>query len=203
MKTKEQLYRAGLELMEDFCSLNKIKPPKVESVPSSDRRYHLGSCAYYRASKICIMVGKCASPGMGGMAWSWPGYAIDRTPYGVIQHELGHHVDEAISIMPIRHKMDLFSYWVHDKSKEQPLTGYLGTDGETKTFYMEWFAENFRLFVTNPDLCLRLRPKFHNALIHKGINPLPLGPYESVLRENEATERIIFQACKKVLKAAA
>ena len=120
--------------------------PEIKRIGNQERVYNLATCGFYRPTTIHIMVEKCAARGFGGRAWSWPGYAVDRTPYGVIQHELGHHVDS------IRFKAPkaIFSKLIWEESKEAPLTGYLGTDKDEVTFYMEWFAENFRLFVTNP-----------------------------------------------------
>lgn len=203
---KEQLFESGLSLAEEFCAVNAITMPKViklfkDHPDSLMRRYYacIGTCAFYRPTTIHIAVSKCATPGMGGRAWSWPAYAIDRTPYGVIQHELGHHIDHLKSAPELKDKEDLFSYRIWLQSKEEPLTGYLGTDGESQTYFKEWFAENFRLFVTNHDLSARLRPKFHRAL-SKELIPISDEDknFETVLRELSATDRIIAQAWKKV-----
>lgn len=194
LQNREELFIAGLALALQFCTLNKIKPPLVQRLNSSQRNYHIGTCAYYRPTTINIMVEKCANRGFGGRAWSWPGYAIDRTPYGVIQHELGHHVDYLHST-PAEGR---FSQQIFECSKEKPLTGYLGTDKNTETFFMEWFAENFRLFVTNPDLSFRLRPKFYGALVERGICPLDHVKWDTQLRCLHATDRIVEQARKKI-----
>ena len=139
------------------------------------------------------MVPKCAAKGYGGRAWSWPGYVIDRTPFGVLQHELGHHVDA------LKFKDgEVFSKTLHSFSQEPPLTGYLGTDKQALTFYMEWFAENFRLFVTNPALCQTLRPKFFQGMLGQGFKPLVLGTWEERLQQLNATPRIVAQARKKI-----
>jgi hypothetical protein len=155
------------------------------------------------------MVEKCANLGLGGRAWSWPGYAIDRTPYGVIQHELGHHVDTVKTGEVTRDNLleKLFSKQIWEQSREAPLTGYLGTDKLAATFYMEWFAENFRLFVTNPDLSLSLRPRFYDAMEREDFKPVKLidgggvQDWETVLRQLAAPDRIIGQARKKALAA--
>jgi hypothetical protein len=194
MKTdKEVLYESGVELLERFCALNNVPLPTVLRLSSADRLYHLATCAFYRPTCIRIMVEKCASRGYGGRAWSWPGYAIDRTPYGVLQHELGHHVDN--------HRFQggrVFSRDIYEQSKEAPLTGYLGTDSGELTFYMEWFAENFRLFVTNPDFSKALRPKFFAAMVAAGFKPLCTDGWKVVLVRFDATERILLQAQKKI-----
>lgn len=190
---KEELYAAGVKLAEKFCEANKIPMPAVRRLQPTERLYHLATCAYYRPTTIHIMVEKCAAPGHGGRAWSWPAYVVDRTPYGVIQHELGHHVDNW------RYQKDNpFSKRIYEASKEKPLTGYLGTDKHEITFYMEWFAENFRLFVTNPDLSECLRPKFHEAMRDAGLQPVIEEGWAEVLYMHGAPERITAMADKKV-----
>lgn len=168
--------------------------PRVTRLAKTDRLYHLATCAYYRPKDgIVIMVEKCAILGMGGRAWSWPGYAIDRTPYGVIAHELAHHLDFWVSKTPSPH----FSTRIYELSGEPPLTGYLGTDSHPLTRKMEWFAENMRLFITNPDLCGELRPKFYRAVCAWGFLPCTQRSWRDVLADFEAPARIIEQAAKK------
>jgi len=200
MKTKDEMFHAGVSLAERFCKFNGISMPGVERLNPSQREYHLGTCAYYRPYIIHIMVEKCAHRGLGGRAWSWPGYVIDRTPYGVIQHELGHHVDTIRTGQVSRENLmdKLFSKQIWEVSREAPLTGYLGTDKEAPTFYMEWFAENFRLFVTNPDLSKKLRPKFYAGVVQSGINPPPHDDWEMELLWADAPPRIVEQARKKI-----
>lgn len=195
MSVKDNLYAAGVVRMMKFCALNHIPCPKVNRLKATDRLYYLATCAYYRAvSGITIMVEKTAMPGMGGRAWSWPGYAVDRTAYGVIQHELGHHVDHHFSI-----NVPLFSKTIWENSKEKPLTGYLGTDDESETWFQEWFAEIFRLYVTNPYLCLILSPRFVKAMVARKIYPCEAGgTWRGVLESHNATQRIIDMAQKKI-----
>lgn len=198
---KEAQYSAGIALMEAFCAANAIPVPEVVRLGRNDRLYHLATCAFYRGGKITIMVEKCASNGFGGRAWSWPGYTVDRTPYGVIQHELAHHIDYEFSTWPLKVKSDLFSFRIHEQSGEKPLTGYLGTDKKEQTFYMEWFAEILRLFVTNPDLCRLLRPRFYRAVVGAGLKPIATGTWEQVLARHAATLRIVDQTRKKIESA--
>lgn len=223
---KETLYLAGLERMRLWCGLNKIPEPTVKRLARTDRLYHLATCAYYRSTTITIMVEKCAHIGTAARAWSCPGYVIDRTPYGVIQHELGHHVDLHFTFnrtrfdegVPCEHpgclhhvshpcegcgrvagRSPLFSKGIWELSREDPLTGYLGTDERRDTFYMEWFAEIFRLYVTNPDLCMILRPHFYKAMSETfGLLPLESPTWEQVLVSHNAPARTIEQARKKI-----
>lgn len=195
MTTKEEMFVAGVDLMKRFCAHNDLPEPALKRLQSSDRLYQLATCAFYRPRTITIMVEKCAHRGFGGRAWSWPGYAVDRTPYGVIQHELGHHVDE----LRFRPRDDVFSRRIYQSSLEAPLTGYLGASGGSDlTFFMEWFAENFRLFVTNPELSKALRPLFYAAVCAEGLRPLHTNPWQAELLELGANDRILSQAGKKV-----
>jgi hypothetical protein len=193
---KEQLFTAGVALAEEFCRRNRLVMPLVTRLTKQDRLYHLATCAYYRPQDgIVIMVEKCANRGYGGRAWSWPAYKIDRTPYGVMQHELGHHVDFQRSPGC---RSPHFSFRIHEMSKEPPLTGYLGTGFNRLTYYMEWFAENFRLFVTNPHLCAQLRPKFYAAMLAEKFVPVVEKCWEDVFTENGAPRRITDMANRLV-----
>lgn len=192
---KEVLYARGILRARAFCAHNKLPEPHFRRVYPGDKYYRLGTCAFYRPSTIHVMVERCANKGYGGRAWSWPAYVIDRTPYGVIQHELGHHVD---SLKYDSKSGSVFSHSTYLKSGEPPLTGYLGTDKKELTFYMEWFAEIFRLYVTNPDLCRMLRPMFFRAMKEAGVLPLLSDGWGAVLSGFGAPQRIIDQASKKI-----
>jgi hypothetical protein len=205
--TKEQLYKDGVKLLKAFCAANDLIVPVVNKLEKTDRLFHLATCAFYRPHSekpangtIKIMVEKCAHCGTGGRAWSWPAYTVDRTPYGVLQHELGHHVDTVKTGLVTRGNfMDhLFSRRIWEASKEKPLTSYLGTDKETHTFYMEWFAEHFRLFVTNPDLLRGIRPKTYKAIRDARLVPVIHGDWSGVLCSRGSPTRILQQAAKKV-----
>ncbi len=90
IKNRRMLLRDGDTLLHRWCSLNLMAPPTIEFHP--DRKPNFGVCAYYRDSIIHIWPAACASIGLAGRQWSYLGYVVDRPPYGVIAHELGHHV---------------------------------------------------------------------------------------------------------------
>ena len=114
-------------------------------------------CAYYRPQRgIVICVERCASIGTAGRQWSYPGYTVDRTPYGVVQHELGHHVDLTRGERKGAYWSE-FSSAVRGRAGEKPITSYCPNNAE-------WFAEMFRVFVTNPDLLFHVRPRTHREL---------------------------------------
>lgn len=147
---KQQLLGEGIALMRRWCNLNKIEQPAVHTEDGDPTAF--GVCAYYRDGHIYIKVAACASPspaqiGAGGRAWSYPGHTIDRTPYGVVCHELAHHIDKAHGAAG-----GLYGRAWRQSTGEKPITGYCPNDNE-------WFAEMFRVFVTNPTLLGSVRPR--------------------------------------------
>jgi hypothetical protein len=143
--TKAELLELGRKHIYQWCDINGFEK-------GPDIRAHwegicpFGVCAYYRNSVIDIWPNMCAAVGMAGRQWSYPGYVVDRTPFGVLAHELGHHIDNAGG--PAGGELSHILRPIDPK----PLTSYCPDDNE-------WFAELFRLFVTNPDLLKAVRPK--------------------------------------------
>lgn len=184
-ETKRSLLVNGKALMARFCALNGMSVPTVEEVPYDEWRF--GVCAYYRRDLISICVQRCAAVGTAGRQWSYPGYTVDRTPYGVIQHELGHHVDLLLSDRKGAYFGD-FSIGMRRRAGEEPITTYCPNDAE-------WFAEMFRLFVTNPDLLLQLRPRTHAEMMAR-FKPV----FDDTWRERMAyaPERTIVAAERKI-----
>ncbi|MBK3802740.1 hypothetical protein GAY33_26635, partial [Azospirillum brasilense] len=77
--TKLQLSLRGQRQIQQWCELNGIDCPPVKRWAKVD--WPFDACAYYRPTIINICDPKCASIGTTGQAWSYPGHAIDRTPY--------------------------------------------------------------------------------------------------------------------------
>ncbi len=183
----------GRERVKLFCTRNKLtQPALVEPTPNHvdrmmARYYHLNSCGFYRRQTIHVMVDKCAHPGRSGMSWSWPGYVIDRTPFGVYAHELGHYVDEVYSKPGAS-----VSGQMRERTKEPAITGYCPNDSE-------WFAEIFRLFVTNPDYLSLFRPRTYHAVLGLGLIPVETRNWRAVLAE--APARTVAMADKKLMRA--
>lgn len=173
--------------MERFCTANGLPIPAV--VEAASERWTFGVCAYYRRDVITISVKHCAAIGFAGMQWSFPGHSVDRTPYGVIAHELGHHVDLLNADTRRGSYWSDFSISTREACNEQPLTSYCPNDAE-------WFAEMFRLFVTNPDLLSKLRPRTHAALVGR-FKPVFNDSWRD--RLTDAPERTIASIEKKLL----
>lgn len=183
--TKDQLLASGTALVTRFCEANDLEMPVVRSYASHEWRF--SACAYYRPVAIHIALSNCAHPGRAGASWSWPGYVIDRTPHGVMAHELGHHVDHVLSGVKGAYGGD-FSVGLRAKTREDKITNYCPND-------WEWFAEIFRLFVTNPDLLQALRPNTY-AELRERFELVEMRPWTKVLEG--APERTVAQAWKKV-----
>lgn len=164
--TKRELLAAGVDLMHRFCALNAIEPPQIE-VSRDPTNYRV--CAYYRDGFIHIWPAACAFIGTAGRAWSFPGHTVDRTPYGVVNHELGHHLDVAHGACPGLHGL----WRWRAETAEKPISGYCPNDNE-------WFAEMFRLFVTNPDLLRLFRPKTHARMVALW-RPIEVRSWDAVL----------------------
>lgn len=199
---KRTMFDEGCKLIERFCVLNNLTVPSVEVVPSSE--WHFAECAYYRPTYIKICLEKCAHIGTTGPAWSYPGYVADRTPFGVLAHEVGHHCDYTRSTI----RGSYFGNYSSDTRRaanEPRLTRYAPND-------REWFAELFRLFVTNPDLLRFIRPRTFALLVvdfrpvpqpdlSAAVNELGLTPWQHVL--NDAPGRTLRQTHRKIEAAAA
>lgn len=185
---KDKLFKDGIALMQQFCEANSLVVPAVNVRAKAEWRFDV--CAYYRPTYIEVCLDKCALIGTAGMQWSYPGYTVDRTPYGVIQHELGHHVDVTLSTRVNQYRGD-FSINLRKETGEKPISGYCPNDGE-------WFAEIFRLFVTNPNLLRAIRPETYKRLSDRFV-PVVSDSWEVVMAQ--APDRTMAACAKKVGEA--
>lgn len=189
MNTKREQLDAGIAMMEKWCAANMYKIPEVQIVPSSN--WGVQFCAYYRKDVIKICLEKCGHIGYAGPAWSYPGWLADRTPYGVIAHELGHHVDLYNGMVHRGPYYSEFSTLIRAKSGEIPITSYCPNDAE-------WFAEMFRVFITNPDLLRQVRPQTW-ALMFAHFCPVETRGWAHVLAD--APARTLALAQRRVSEA--
>jgi len=154
------LFGAGVQRLARFCLVNGIETPIVLAVSPGD--WHFDACAYYRPEegiKICLQ--KCAQVcGDDDVRnWNWPGSTTDREPYGVIAHELGHHCDWLAGNRKGKYYSEYCEEVMTD-SAEPAITSYSFNPAE-------WFAEVFRLFVTNHALLREIRPKAYDILLRR------------------------------------
>jgi hypothetical protein len=194
---KVYLAHIGLSLARVFAEQNNIPQPTMNIIldkddPECRKIKAVGTCGYYRRGKVTVAVPLCAS---NNPMYSWPGFISDRTPYGVIQHELGHHVDEVKSGVDIYRTLPgaFFSDSIRNISGEPPITSYSPNNSE-------WFAEIFRLFVTNPDLLKQIRPRAYGALIANGLNPVVNVAAEDVMLKWQAPPRVFERMTKWINK---
>ena len=174
-RNKAELCANGIVRLRRFCEANGVPVPCVNVV--KDNNWYFDACAYYRPDteqerkwlgrgmgrkgygvgiNICLERCQVPCPETPCRNWTWPGGVIDREPYGVIAHELAHHLDWLASETKGRY-FGSYSRDLRRHSGEAPLTGYCPDDAE-------WFAEMGRLFVTNHSLLRQLRPRTY-ALI--------------------------------------
>lgn len=187
MPSKPELLALGVSVMVRFCIANQIVPPAVAEARPDDWR--LGTCAYYRSNVVNVCVQKCAAIGTAGRPWSFPGYVVDRTPYGVVLHELGHHVDVVRSTRRGPYFGD-FSVAVRGHSGEAGITSYAEENDA------EWFAEAFRLFTANPDLLRLIRPRTFRELTAAKLAPLFTDSWRD--RLTGAPPRTLTAALRKI-----
>ncbi len=179
---RSDLLELGRRHIDAWCGVNDIKAPIV-NVRSGKPTF--GVCAYYRDGQIEIWPDSCAAIGLVGRQWSYPGYVVDRTPYGVLAHELGHHVDGQHGANGGQRS--------HEWRPADPaaLTGYCPNNNE-------WFAELFRLFVTNPDLFRAVRPRIADRFFGEWPVEVETRPWSGVLADSP---RHLQAASNKIRKA--
>lgn len=148
--------------MHDFCQLNDIDAPPINLVDAVN--WHFDPCAFYRPEGsrmprwytwgINICLHRCGRPCDDGPGrnWSWPGGVTDRTVYGVVAHELAHHCDWTAGQLK-------GTYWSEYGQSVMVESGEPATTSYGETNPSEWFAEAFRLYITNPGLLKALRPR--------------------------------------------
>lgn len=185
--TKKDLADVGEMVSREICKANDIPTPCFNIIHDADdplcrKIKAVGTCGYYRNMIVNVAVPLCAH---NNSNYSWPGFISDRTPAGVIAHEVGHHVDQMKSGIDIYRNRpgQFFSDRIRAISGEKPITSYSPNNSE-------WFAEIFRLFTMNPDLLKRIRPKAYQALIAHGIKPIVTLDAESLLKTFNAPERV-------------
>lgn len=187
---KRAMFCRGVDLLRAFCDINRMPLPAIQIVEPA--QWMFGKvCAYYRPTYISMCVERTAHVGLCGQQWSYPGYVIDRTPYGVLAHELGHHADVTRSTARGAYFGD-YSAKMRHATGEKSLTGYCPNDAE-------WFAEMFRLFATNPDLLRNLRPRAWEAL-RADFEPAITTHWRAVL--DGAPARTVDMAAQKIVAAA-
>lgn len=171
MESKLNMYSRGKTRMEEFCKLNKLPVPEIACILNRPKEgiSRPEACAWYKRltygghkdGTITIRVWDCAD----GTKISYPGFIQDRTPFGAVAHETAHHVEFYGKELAKK---------VRAGSCEEPITAYHTNDSE-------WFAEMFRVFITNSTLIKWYRPKFYAIVTALGYKPVEARPWQEVL----------------------
>ncbi len=208
--------RSG-NLVDVFCQVNKIPSPPILYHEKKD--WPFGPCGYYRPGfydgyprpndvdvetmdrlrrryshgfgiNICYPLCQVPAGEQRSRNWSWPGNRVDRTVFGVIAHELGHHCDWIISDIRYRYSGD-YSSLLRAESGEKPLTSYCENSAE-------WFAEIMRLFITNPAFLKLIRPRSFQLICDRFTPCFQTDDWRANLGAN-CPERI-FNVSKKIIE---
>lgn len=175
------LVETGLAVISDFAKVNGIKMPKINIIDKPKRANY---CGVYHGNKksIDVLVKRCANLAkVPGFSWSHPGYFVDRTPFGVICHEFGHHVDNMLNRMKGM-----------PKYKGEKVSGY-------EPNACERFAESMKLFLSNPDLLKKTCPKRYEFLTKKlGLVPCIEGTWKEVFEKNCMHDKYYAAAEKRI-----
>jgi hypothetical protein len=175
--SRHALLELGEARVRAFCLANKLPIPPI--TPAGKEEWPFDACAYYRPrTGIVICVEHCARPAGEEQSrnWSWPGSKTDRTPYGVVAHELGHHLDWLMGGQKGSYWSD-FGAGLRRISREEPISGYCPNDAE-------WFAEMARLFITNATLLAALRPLTYAVFLGAGLRPVSPARWREQLGSN-------------------
>ena len=183
---KEALFFKGTARVQHFCEHNNLPVPAIHQ----RYKWEVSACAFYRPQRIEIYLPDCAHPATQAQVrnWNWWGSVTDREPGGVLCHELGHHCDWLVGKNKQRHSSE-YSTQVMLDSGEKPITSYCPNSAE-------FFAEMFRLFVTNHALLQIIRPITHRLLTKK-FKPVSHDDWEVELGP-DVPDRIIKNLYKKL-----
>lgn len=172
--TKQGLWEAGVAIAMRFCERNAINQPRFRDANA------FGNFGCYDHGTIIVDVNRCALPIDNPRVWSYPGYKADRTPYGVVAHELGHHWH------------CLYGYrvgireWKAEVVGEPKLTSYEPNTSEA-------IAESFKVYVTNPTLLQELRPQ-RFAFFEARLQPVETRGWREILAGSPRHKMAVLRA---------
>ena len=195
--TKEELYQMGIEAATEFLALNGIDAPCFLTYPEAAEKLKGREADYFRRATRppATLVGRGTGLYYSGKvfvnlprtavavtrpayrSWSWPGWKVDRTPAGVVAHEVGHHVEAVLRRRKVLTKDDGAAWRLGLSNHKKRVSGYEPVPDEA-------WAETMRLFILNPDL-LRLA--------------IPWRWFFLLARELRPVERLMKKGWKKVL----
>ncbi|MCK5131686.1 MAG: hypothetical protein KAR40_05985 [Candidatus Sabulitectum sp.] len=131
----------------DFLELNGIRLPEFKEGCKNYGEYHRGLVRYN--------IARSSVPALNPVRrWSYPGYKADRTIYGIIAHECGHHIWFEKTVFFNRKQ---WGKWVEITKTTKRISSY-------EPNYHESFAETSRLFILNPTLLKEAVPGRYDFL---------------------------------------
>lgn len=176
---RAELWQLGVTLANQVLDASTLRRPEYRNDHAYFRRgtNNHGLHGFYRSGVIYSNPDRNLLPvRTPGYAWSFPGYKADKTPVGVVCHEVGHWLD------------DLFRHPRYDWGREAAVSGYEPNRAER-------FAEACRLLQTNPQLLRLGRPRRWGTLVDDlGLVPAHDLPWDEVLRARGAHDRFLAAA---------
>lgn len=192
--SKADLFMYSAGICATFLELNGVAwPKKVEDRVIPTGRPPSGSygCGVYlpRLQQIMVNSAACANPARGTpRQFSFPGYSVDRTPVGVLAHEIGHYVDH------------VHGYVSNSPDWQNAIRGSKVSSYEPNA--SESFAESMRLYILNPELLRAIAPRRHEFMaVNLDLDVLGRENPLSVLRARGAAEGILAACENKLIKA--
>jgi len=207
---RQELYLEGLDRSRRFLDRNGILRPLFCQYKDVETSVHneiiktffrrattngvvqgTGTGLYY-AGCVFVNVPRTALPVLvpSQRSWSWPGYKVDRTPIGVVAHEVGHYIEDCLRRLG-RLTAEHSERWRDIlKANKKAVSGYEPVPSEA-------WAESMRLFILNPNLLSRGLPARYAFIESLGLIPGEKRGWKQVLDNdayNIACERWIGDA---------
>ena len=199
--SRERLARVGRDVSFAWLAVNRLRPPSrvfldvasanawrqstkgEDLILSAWSGVHLsegGVTAIAVNLENCHRLSKFRMFGSGPFIIQAPGSFEDYSPVGVFCHEVGHHVDRALSERGFSRTSEPFISLVDEESEVSRFEYNI----------QESFAEAIRLFITNPDLLRVGRPQRWEFLTKTlRLKPLHATPWRRVLNRSAKVVR--------------
>ena len=181
--SKRDILNKAIDLVDDFSRVNRIMPYRLkESRYPYARNIFQVKGMFVSPNVIYVNLDKCAIPGSGTrMRFSFPGYKVDATPFGVLCHEFGHYISW------LKNGIGRSYEWELIVNNSRRISGYEPNSEES-------FAESFRLFLTNSDMLKRGSGARYEFMLKLGLKPVVKDNFIKVLKERGV--------CRNILKCA-
>lgn len=179
----------GRGLVDSFAEFNDfVGYQYVDELPKNRfrRSYWKDTGLFFDDKCIWVSIDNSAASGRGNYRkWSFPGYKVDRTPFGVVCHEFGHFV--WLRLVKGTERVDK---WYEIWRRTPRVTSYEPVAAEA-------FAETIRLFLTNSDL-LKMANPIRYAFLTRGLGlwPVVTENFARVLLDRNVDPKILSSAIR-------